>query len=935
MASRDKIIASAEKLVAKGKIENAIKEYERLLDDNPNDVNTLNRIGDLWVRINRQDEAVRVFTRIADHYSRDGFFLKAIAIYKKINKLDPSRLDIYSSLAELYAKQGLAMEAKSQYLVLADYHLKQGDPRNALATYKKIAELDPNSINVHVKLADLYHQNNQTDEALKEYDRVGRLLLKRGMLDEAVQVFRKALKIDSQNVELVESLVGALLEARDHDNAVKLLEAALENNPDNAILVSLLGRAYIAKGDPAAAETVLEQAWASHPENPQLGETLAELALKQGAADRAFELLSPRIEELQKVGQGRKAIDLMNRILQVDSGFVPALEKTVAVYTALHEETNILASMNSLAEAHIANQAFEEAARVLEDLIRREPENSQHREKLAFVRQKMGSGAGEPASAAPATAAPEPSRVQPAPPPEPVESEDDFTLDLDSTPGLDLDLGMDTGPMAPPPPSDLTQPPSQPEPEEEEDLDFITEHMTEAEVFAKYGLTDKAVDHLTTVIDRSPRHLPAYERLFQLLLEEGVHSRIRDVGQRYISALRESGDLSTVELVENELAARGISLESPASTPPGAAAPEAPPEEGFDLGSPAEPPVEEIEFEIPIEPVGEEPEVEVEIEEPEETAEEEELRFDEETPLEVEQAPEEETFSFEPETPKEETVSFEPGSPEEESEEESFSFEPEVREKEELSFEPESSEEQSSPSNRRARRSRSFPWKKSSAARKSFHSKRRFRLRGRRPRSPFSESRPKLRPVRAPKISPRSISISSRSCSTMHSSGWSHCWRLRPTSRSCSCAGPASKRPETPYPRKFPNLSLLPRRSPRNPPPRQEPRGSPPPTSRTSCSRRSPMTTTSEPSSARRRTAAANPPHPERPVCSRTRTTSSTSPPNWKTNWVTEMRRFPSPKRNSPWRMSSASSRRVSSSSSTARTTTRTTTSESPTRRWD
>src|SRR5688572_31334861 len=56
-----------------------------------------------------------LFRSIADHYSKDGFFLKAIAIYKKINKLDPSKLDIYAKLADLYAKQGLAMETKSQY----------------------------------------------------------------------------------------------------------------------------------------------------------------------------------------------------------------------------------------------------------------------------------------------------------------------------------------------------------------------------------------------------------------------------------------------------------------------------------------------------------------------------------------------------------------------------------------------------------------------------------------------------------------------------------------------------------------------------------------------------------------------------------------------------------------------------------------------------
>src|SRR5512134_2475255 len=143
---RDKVTANAEKLVARGKIDQAIKEYERLLDESPNDVNTLNRIGDLWVRINRNDEAVKVFRKIADHYSRDGFFLKAIAIYKKINKLDPAKLDIYAKLAELYAKQGLAMEAKSQYTVLADYFLKHGDLPGAIEIYHKIGELDPHSV---------------------------------------------------------------------------------------------------------------------------------------------------------------------------------------------------------------------------------------------------------------------------------------------------------------------------------------------------------------------------------------------------------------------------------------------------------------------------------------------------------------------------------------------------------------------------------------------------------------------------------------------------------------------------------------------------------------------------------------------------------------------------------------------------------------------
>jgi pilus assembly protein FimV len=574
---RDKVIASAEKLVAKGKVEAAIKEYERLLDDNPNDVNTLNRIGDLWVRINRNDEAVKVFTKIADHYSKDGFFLKAIAIYKKINKLDPSKLEIYAKLADLYAKQGLAMEAKSQYQVLADYYLKHGDPGNALGIYRKISELDPSSINVHVKLADLYSQNNQTGDALKEYDRVGRMLLKRGMLDEAVQVFRKALKIDGRNVELVESLVTALIEAKDYDNAAQIVETALDSNQDNPRLLALLGRIHLSRGDANAARASLERGIRADPNDPVLRETLADLYLKQGNPSGALEMLTPQVEKYISRGERGTAVEMLNRILRVDAGHTPTLERLVAVYTRLNEETNILAAMNSLAEAHMARGNFEQAATVVEKLIQREPQNAQHRNKLTFVKSQIGGVDTLPARPRTAHETPLPSLSsippmeieEPAPSFDLSDTSDSFSLDLDAAAPMEIELEA-------PPPITPSRPQMAPPPridappmaeEEVDDLDFITEHLTEAEVFAKYGLAEKATEHLRTVIERAPRHLTAHERLFRILLDEGDVAGARVAAQQYVSLLEEKSDDDAITAVKNEFVSRGHSFERAVAKP--------------------------------------------------------------------------------------------------------------------------------------------------------------------------------------------------------------------------------------------------------------------------------------------------------------------------------------------------------------------------------
>src|SRR5256886_5795483 len=97
-ATREQLLQSAEKAVAKGKLDQALKDYLKVLDENPKDISTLNKVGDLYVRMNRPSDSIPFFTRIADFYSRDGFFLKAIAICKKINKIDPAKLEIYSRL---------------------------------------------------------------------------------------------------------------------------------------------------------------------------------------------------------------------------------------------------------------------------------------------------------------------------------------------------------------------------------------------------------------------------------------------------------------------------------------------------------------------------------------------------------------------------------------------------------------------------------------------------------------------------------------------------------------------------------------------------------------------------------------------------------------------------------------------------------------------
>ena len=103
-----KLKQDADKEEKAGRIDKAIDLLKQIVADTPRDWNTINKIGDLFAKLNRLKEASGEYAKVADFYARDGFLLKAIAIWKKINKLDPSAVEPYAKLADLYAKQGAA-----------------------------------------------------------------------------------------------------------------------------------------------------------------------------------------------------------------------------------------------------------------------------------------------------------------------------------------------------------------------------------------------------------------------------------------------------------------------------------------------------------------------------------------------------------------------------------------------------------------------------------------------------------------------------------------------------------------------------------------------------------------------------------------------------------------------------------------------------------
>ena len=100
-------LRSAERSLARGRLDEGLCQALELAAESPDDLSRLNRIGDLLVRADQVTHGVELFEQVGEAYADDGFWAKAIAIYKKILRYDPRRSDVRAKLACLYQMSGL------------------------------------------------------------------------------------------------------------------------------------------------------------------------------------------------------------------------------------------------------------------------------------------------------------------------------------------------------------------------------------------------------------------------------------------------------------------------------------------------------------------------------------------------------------------------------------------------------------------------------------------------------------------------------------------------------------------------------------------------------------------------------------------------------------------------------------------------------------
>lgn len=188
----------ATELLQKGRFDEAIEEYQALLAQSkkPNPA-ILNLVGDIYIKQDNYAKGFDAFLKAARAYSDEGLFHNAIAVGKKILRLDRDQSDVYGMLGVLYAKQGLGMDAVKFLNEFARRQEEVGEYPEALEAFAEACEKLPSFAEIHVVYAEMLERVDRGKEAADSFHHAARAFADRGRVDLSTKLEERAKKVKS------------------------------------------------------------------------------------------------------------------------------------------------------------------------------------------------------------------------------------------------------------------------------------------------------------------------------------------------------------------------------------------------------------------------------------------------------------------------------------------------------------------------------------------------------------------------------------------------------------------------------------------------------------------------------------------------------------------------------------------------------------------
>lgn len=226
---KEKTLAAAQKYADKDQHEKAIREFQKILDVEPNDLRVLLQIASSYERVGKMDEASNAYVKIFEQYRNQGAYQKALAIIKQAQRCNPNSDDIAMSMAEIYSALGLPHEAVNQLEKCLANAEKSQNHRTYARILQTMVRVDGENVQTRIRYAQMLQRDGDTDDAKRQYSLALAQLLSKEKYIDYIQTSREYLRIAPKDAEVLQALAGIYIRMNRFNDAITMLSVLPSN----------------------------------------------------------------------------------------------------------------------------------------------------------------------------------------------------------------------------------------------------------------------------------------------------------------------------------------------------------------------------------------------------------------------------------------------------------------------------------------------------------------------------------------------------------------------------------------------------------------------------------------------------------------------------------------------------------------------------------
>jgi len=359
-----------------GSAEEERKALETVLEKSEENRPALRRLAFLLLGAGEDEKAVSLIDRfiavVIETAERD----EAVDFLRELLELHEEQVSFHLRLIDLLHEAGRHREVVEQLTTLIEIHLKNERPEEVVDLYRRILELEPDNVEQRSHLIDVLLRLERRVEAIEEYLHLSRVYERQERYDDAERIGQAILKIDPDNERAHRRLVEISRARGDNDRIIEGLNR----------LSALLSRT----GDAGGAIDTLREVFDIDPENVDTHRRIVDLQIERGDAESAIAEYKILVGIFQKAGDIENAIETQRQAIALLPEDPDLRRELIRIFTDLGDTEGAVGELFALADSLRRKERHEEALSTLAEVLDRMPDNIRARKLRGDIYVQMG-----------------------------------------------------------------------------------------------------------------------------------------------------------------------------------------------------------------------------------------------------------------------------------------------------------------------------------------------------------------------------------------------------------------------------------------------------------------------------------------------------------------------------------------------------------------